>query len=118
MASKLPKSVARIPVPLYGGTLWLTQSIEDTQICAALLGREDSLEGCSGMTFPWLQYKGKRILLVMTLAACVPTLTHELAHATFNILDYAGVAVSAADDEAFCYLLGHLMQEALTHLKA
>lgn len=115
---KIPKSVARIPVPIYGGTLWFAQSREDATICAALLEGEEPPDACAGLTYPWLQYKGKQVLLVMALAADIPTLTHELAHATFNILGYVGVAVSPANDEAFCYLLGHLMQEAIPHLKA
>lgn len=119
MASKLPKSVARIPIPLYGGTVWFAQSIVDTQICASLLGAEPPPDGSSGLCYPWHSYQSKRILLVTVLQGSVPTLAHEMCHVTFNVLGYAGVPIeNDAANESYCYLMGHLMQEALTHLKA
>jgi hypothetical protein len=119
MAAKLPKSVARIPIPLYGGTVWFAQSIVDTQICASLLGAEAPPDGCDGLCYEWHSYMGKRILLVLAPPTDVPTLAHEISHATFKILGYVGVPVeNDAANEAFCYLMGYLMQEALNQLKA
>lgn len=118
MPPKLPKSVTRIPIPLYGGTLWFAQSIDDVSICASLIGEELSAPGWYGIAYPISSYRGGRVLLVGVQQGSVDVLAHEMAHATFKILDYAGVSVSADDDEAFCYLLQHLMAEAVPHLKA
>lgn len=119
MPSKIPKSVARIPIPLYGGTLWFAQSIEDAGVCASLLEASPPPDGADGLSYPWLSYQGKRVLLIVLLGADVATLAHELAHATFRILGYVGVPVeNDAANEAFCYMLGYLMEKALPYIKA
>jgi hypothetical protein len=116
MPTKLPKSVARIPIPLYGGSLWVAQSIADTNICASLIGGETDIEGWEGLSYPLLSYRGHPVYLVGLKRPAVDVLAHELSHVTFKILHGAGVAVSPKDDEAFCYLMQYLMAKALPYL--
>lgn len=118
MSSKIPKSVAQIPIPLYGGTIWFAQSIDDTKICASLLEAPAPPDAADGLSYPWFWYRNKRVLLTMLLGADTATLAHELAHVTFRILGYVNVPVeNDGANEAFCYLIGHLMAEATKHLK-
>lgn len=119
MASKLPKSVARIPIPLYGGTVWFAQSIEDTRICASLIGVEAfEAEGWSGITYGGYTYQRQSITLVGLKDLAVDVLAHEMAHVAMGTLGNAGVVVTPKDDEAFCYLLQHLMAKSIPYLKA
>lgn len=119
MTSKLPKSVARISIPLYGGTIWFAQSIDDTKICASLLEGDVPPDGAEGLSYPWLSYKNKRVLLVALFNNDVAVLAHEMCHATFKVLGYVGVPVeNDAANEAYCYLMGYFMEQALPHLKA
>lgn len=118
MASKLPKSVARFDVPIYGGTVWFAQTVEDTQICASLIGAEFDPEGWGGISWGGYSYKGASIYLVGIKTQSVSVLAHEMSHVAMGVLGHAGVVVTPKDDEAFCYLLEFLLDRSIPYLKA
>lgn len=41
----------------------------------------------------------------------IPMLSHELSHATFDLMEYVGLELS--DQEAFCYLQEYIFEEVL-----
>src|SRR5260370_686076 len=112
MTVKIPKSVAKIPVPLYGGSVWLAQSLADTVFCATVLGGDTDISGCGGASYPAMMYRGNAVYLVGLIWTTPDILVHELSHAAFNILGRAGVEIDPDNNEAFCYLLQHLVESA------
>ena len=110
MTSQRPATVKTCPVPLYGGSVWLAKSIEDIQACVALLGGDPPPDKAAGLAYPCAYHKRSKVYLVGVYDGSISTLAHELAHTTFFILSDCGVPVEpGAHNEAFCYLLGHLM---------
>lgn len=45
----------------------------------------------------------------------VPTLSHEISHATYFILSRIGIKHTDESDEAFAYLNGYFMKKCLDH---
>lgn len=55
--------------------------------------------------------------IVLRGDASMSTIAHECLHATFDILSDAGMALSNDSEEAYTYLLGHLVDQVLIHFK-
>lgn len=73
----------------------------------------DTFEGTRGCT----AHSGDRkVSIVGVFDGTRGTLVHELAHATFNIMDYIGQPVDAEHSEAFCYLQTDLYEQAVKYL--
>jgi hypothetical protein len=49
--------------------------------------------------------------------AGIGVLVHELCHATFNVLNHAGVKEEEGNEEAAAYLLDNLVEKCLKHLR-
>jgi len=44
-------------------------------------------------------------------ASSIPILVHELSHAVIYLFEHVGIPIDPKNDEAFCYMLGHLVDK-------
>lgn len=109
---KWPKPFREFGVPLYGGRVYIYDSFEKWRQAKQYLTKEPgddtpSLGKCTFLT----SNTGSAIALILVTNGNTGTLVHELAHATFFILDRAGVPVKEGEaNEAYCYLLDALFE--------
>ena len=61
------------------------------------------------------KFNAGRTLIQFHATPNLSTLAHELVHATYNTLNYAGVDLK--DEEAFAYLFDYFLSEAISKMK-
>ena len=108
----------RILLTPYPGVVHVTRNLSDYQrVHKRLTGRADGSmhESMVGRMTP-LERKGcARQYLVLARNECgrgASTLAHELSHVVFNLFELVGIDPAACQGEPFCYMLGHLIDEA------
>lgn len=105
-------------VPLFGGELVLCRSRAEWAYAMKHYGQEDDSEEFRGGLAMSLVDKetGQRSYVIGVFDNSAGTLSHEIAHAVFYILDNAGVELKGGGtNETFCYLLGHLMRASMSN---
>ncbi|WP_193098002.1 hypothetical protein [Burkholderia sp. Z1] len=103
-------------VPLFGGEVVVCKSRAEWAYAMRHYGQDDDSERFGGGRAMSLVDTAtrQRSYIVGVFDGSIGTLSHELAHACFYILDSAGVKVEdGGTNETFCYMLGHLMFTAL-----
>ena len=103
----------RIPLTPYPGTLLLAESLSEFkhEFKRRTGGEADVEVGTVGRTQELVAHNGARAYLVF--ATGVPTLVHELSHVVLNLFEYINVDPRDGRGEPFCYLLDHLVGQAL-----
>lgn len=114
-----PKKPISFEIPLFGGEVWLCKSHDEWANAMKFCKETDDSTQSAGRCLT-LRYKsGVRLYIVGVFDGSIGTLSHELSHAVFNLLRHVNVSVKADDsNETFCYLMGYLMYNALSHFKA
>lgn len=106
-----------VQIPLFGGWLMLTLDREQHDRAMAWLGQPkspDSDFNCLGFCQDFDDKEDRQCIVVHIIDWRLDTLVHELAHATFKILDRRGVETGDGDRETFCYLIDHLFAQTFT----
>lgn len=123
--AKWPKSVTGMEIPIYGGKIVLCNTPEEHEACQRWSGVETGKRLPAGGTCTQLviynddgSRRGRPIYLVGVFDGCQATLSHELSHACFFILEDVGIEiVQGGSNEAFCYLLQDLLINFTPDLK-
>lgn len=55
----------------------------------------------------------KKRVTYLVWASSPAVMAHEVAHVLFSVFDTAGIPTNGVNDEAFCYMLSTLVEEAL-----
>jgi hypothetical protein len=100
-----------LKVPLFGGTIVLTRTIDEWDAACRKFGAEPfTPRNVSGLTTNYRDRHGERHYICGVFDSSIGTLAHEVAHAVFFIFGDVGATVEAGQaNEAFTYMLGHLM---------
>ncbi len=87
---------------------WMKKKLTEKQTVAGLfLSDSDSLAMCI-----WIGSKKQR-----RERKLIEAVTHEVFHATYLMLDYAGVKMCEHTEEAFAYLNGYLNNQVFTIMR-
>lgn len=128
LKKKVKKTFVDIDVPIYGG--WVIVSINQSNeefiksfIKSRKSDRSTAEYYCSLVNQDIELEQGKtahlqgnvivRVYSDLKTAFHYNTLVHELFHATDFILDYKGLKLVDGSDEAYCYLIGYLMEKTM-----
>lgn len=100
-------------VPIFYATVHFTTDRAKYRALAKRLGEaaDAPLEG--GRCFTSVNSDGRLVVVCGVFQRRVSTLSHELNHAAFYILQHAGIDARDSDGETFCYLQGALLEEFL-----
>lgn len=108
---KKPPAIKTIVVPIYGTTVRVFATYQ-----AAEKYYKCHMEGESLAAF--VQVMNHTGSGITEIAICfsgpdcctINTITHELVHAAWRVLDHVGVTVDSGNHEAFAYLVGYLAE--------
>jgi hypothetical protein len=110
--TKWPKAAVGVPIPIYGGTVWVVKKPQHYQEMLRSLGQDEQDDlPCAGV----MQRFGDKatqstVYLVGVFDGAPGTLAHEVTHVAFNIFERVGAKVEDGHcNEAFCYLVGWLV---------
>ena len=117
-----PKGSVTFPVHVYSGRVLLCLTTKAYTEAHKALDTNDEHElidvaTIRGISGRMSELDHKSVYLVGYFDRKPPTLVHELLHTTFQILQHAGVPISAENDEAIAYLLDSLHESALSAMK-
>lgn len=121
LARKKTSRPVMFDVPLFGGEVVLCRSRAEWAHAMRHYGQDDdSANFAGGRAMSLVDEKTRSHSYVIGIFdGSVGTLSHELAHAVFYILDSAGVKIeNGGTNETFCYMLGHLMRAMLPQFGA
>lgn len=102
----------RLQIAPYGCQLHITDNFAEWNKTYARWGGEELEEGSAGLTVD--NRDGN--YLVGVFSGGIPTLAHELGHVCLDITERVGLGNIVKEQEAFCYLLGHLTKLSLNAL--
>lgn len=102
----------RIKIAPYGCILHLTDNFAEWHKVYTRWSGDMIDEGSAGLTFD--NRDGN--YLVGVFSSGIPTLVHELGHVCLDITERVGLGNIVKEQEAFCYLLGHLTKLSLLAL--
>lgn len=114
--TKWPKGATYIPIPLYGGSLFIFTKVKDYEQAYKHLGFSADTKGCDGQFTTMESDSGERLYLILT-SNSYNTLHHEVSHAALAICKDTGFSAEDGNEEPFCYLAAHLFTECLKKLK-
>lgn len=103
-------------VPLFGGEIVLCRSRKEWAYAMRHYGQEDdSANFAGGRAMSLVDPKTRdRSYIIGIFDDSIGTLSHELAHVVFYVMDSAGVQLeNGGTNEVFCYLMGHMMRAML-----
>ena len=114
-----PKGSVTFPVHVYSGRVLLCLTHKAYAIAHKALDPNDEHESVDlatirGISGRYSEMDHKSVYLVGYFDRKPPTLIHELLHTTVQILQHAGVPITAENDEALAYLLDFLYESALS----
>lgn len=120
MKRKWPKTLIVVPVPIYGGTLYVARSHAEYNAALAYMrvARQDDLPaaGCA-QTFQRAADDGTTVYMLGLFDGAPGTLAHEVCHTAFNIFERVGAnPEDGRCNEAFCYLVGWLVWKIMEKL--
>ena len=113
MAEENPfDKLKKIDVSIYGMVVYLTNSKKQFLECAKWVNVEKKRLYC-GCSMHLENERGQSFILLGVFDNELPTLVHECSHASFQILEWAGVDTKEGSNEAFCYLNGYIFSQAM-----
>lgn len=97
----------------YGIPVYLTNSHKTFNKARKCFGKDEiDLLGCDGMCSSYIgKNGGMTIVIGLFDEAKLDVLVHELSHACFIIMGRVGIKLTAKNNEAYAYLLGHMFEE-------
>lgn len=111
----LPRTIAKIPVHLYGGTLLFAKTRKDFEKAYKWLhGSEypDNSEDGAGLTVREPLFKdGAVYYLSSVFDQDIETVVHEAGHVATLIMKRSGINSHDDDGESFCFLLEYVFRE-------
>jgi len=113
---KWPKGAIYIPIPMYGGSLFLFTKVKDYEQAYKHLGFSADTKGCDGQFTNMESDSGERLYMILTSDG-YDTLHHECSHAALTVVKDVGFNAEDGNQEPFCYLAAHLFTECLKKLK-
>ena len=108
MANPFSK-LKKVDVPIYGQRIYLVKDRETFAACCDWIGIE--FVDCNGVSVQF-ENDGHTFILMGVFDGGAKVLAHEAAHAAFQILDLVGVDALEGNNEALCYLVGYIFEEA------
>lgn len=108
---RLPKPTKSFGVPLYGGAVLFYRSFKAYNEAVLAVGGEALTPDCEGYFTAAANEDGHVIYLLGVFNRRRSVIAHEAAHLTMAILNRAGMDPRDSGGEAFCYLLGALLEE-------
>lgn len=98
---------------MYGSTVWLVRERAVYAACLRTLGHaQRSCGRNAGITDEFIGDDGQHIVVVGWFNGRRGTLAHEFSHVAFAVLHRVGIPVeNGQPNEAFCYLVGWLIDE-------
>ena len=102
------------PIPIYAGKLMVCLTRDEWASLAEAYDSDPDTEGCKGLCIRYRSDADGRVYAIGVFDGTIDTFMHELAHAAFFILGDVGVPVEdGGNNEAYTYLLGFMVREAL-----
>jgi hypothetical protein len=111
---KWPKPHKESDTGIFSSRVYVYTNKEKHKAALAYLG-ESSITPAVGVAQAFQnKVDGSHIIVVGWFDGVVSTLIHEVSHATFYVLDSAGVLLTADNHETFCYLQEYLFNKLWT----
>lgn len=121
------KKLISFEIPLYGGNILFSNNYSIDQIIDAikdenytddrtLLHLKENVEEITtngGVTFSDGAFTIIALGSQETVADYLNTLTHEIFHAVFYILEHRGLKLTVDSQEAYAYLSGYIMEQII-----
>ena len=111
----LPRTISKIPVHLYGGTLLFCKTRKDFEKAYKYLHGseypEDTEEGAGLTCREHVVKDGKIFYLSGVFDQDIETVVHEAGHVANIIMKRSGINPHDDDGEAFCFLLEYVFRE-------
>ena len=111
---RLPKGLQTWDIPLYGGTVLMTNDAKRFWEAEKYFGIEDEDRACAGKAV-WVD--GGKHFIVGVFDKSIPTLVHECSHVSLFICQRVGIDPQSGNGEPFCYLLDTMVGRFLPHIK-
>ena len=105
------RDTKHIKIPIYDQDIHVFRTKAAFEKALDHLGMENVYPSLGGLSLHCEGEDGSALFLVAIFVPTMQVLVHELAHVTFDVLNYVGVSTHHGEQEPYCYLLDHLFEE-------
>ena len=109
-----PKPYREADSGIFNSRVYLYNNREKHKKAVEFLGQKEHTPGVGVTQAFQNEIDGAHVVVIGWFDEDIGTFIHELSHATFFILDGAGVKIAPDNHEVFCYLQDYLFEKLWT----